>query len=492
MKRVFFHLILCLITIGYKSCSYAGYMKEQVEVAFKWNRVEFVSLPQPADSWVGPYRYFIPENNDIVGLGYHPASGLMVVTLERLRLGVPATIAAFCVKEYRFGSNPKFWAFPNFEIQAMRASDFTSQSRGLSKKSFNQGKNIYNWNSYYEGIYNGSYHNLYQKPINNYKPTYLEPAILAQDPSSNDFRIISVYEVMMDEKCNRAFFLDAGMVQYDNVSTIIQKPAILVYDLPYNGCQTRNFQLIRRVEFPDDLATMSPYSNFHMTLDFQSNQCDDLYIYVANFFGHLIVVYDYKRNDFWYFTGHPSFQPVASESYIVYDETLDFLLPVGIYTIALGYRDKNGDRPAYYVAGASTAQYVVSTKILKDKRKSPTNYNANVFKIKGYRGCFSQASKMAVDYTYGVVFYAELQSRRISCWNVNKPLNPDNIGVIYESDEPFFPLAMFIDSHGYLWFSSGRVVYLFFTSWPIDLNENNFNFYRIKVSDAIKGTICEE
>ncbi|XP_055680095.1 L-dopachrome tautomerase yellow-f2-like [Lutzomyia longipalpis] len=483
MNKLIFQAICCIV-FGLS----AVYV--QAEIAFKWNKIEFESLPQSPDTLVGPDRYYIPENIDIVGLGLHSASGLMFAVLARIRPGVPATIAAFCLSEHKIGSSPKLWAFPNFVIQTLRTSDFYGQSfrsnarRFTKKPIYNQGINFYDWNSQYGGNY-PSHHYLYQKPI------YSDPSTLYSQATARDFRIISTYQVVVDEKCNRAFFLDTGMVLYANVSSIIQNPALVVYDLPVDGCETRNFRLIRRIEFPDKLAKMGPFSYYYMTLDFQSNQCDDLFIYIGNFFEYFLVVLDYKKNEFWYFNDNPTFRAVTAESHFIYDKTLNFVMESGIYSVFLDYPDKSGDRTAYYVDGGSTVQYAVSTKVLKNKKKSPQNYNKNDFKLIGHRGCNTQTAATVVDYTYGVVFYAELQSKRITCWNMRKPLNPDNIGVVFESEKLSFPFSIIIDSSGYLWFNSGNLVYLYFTTKGIDINKTNMYYFRIKVSDAIRGTVCE-
>ncbi|XP_055680103.1 L-dopachrome tautomerase yellow-f2-like [Lutzomyia longipalpis] len=453
--------------------------KSHVEEVYKWKKVEFESLPQPEDSYVGPYKYYAPENSDVMGMGYHPASGLMIVILGRLRPGSPATIAAFCANEYKFGSSPKFWAFPNFEIQALRASDF-DQRAGRSKKKHKETINYQHYVQYAPSkpIY----------PIPNW-PTY-ETATKSPSTGSN-FRIISAYQVEIDYKCNRAYFVDVGHLNYFLRGFInIQKPSILVYDLPEDGCKTRNFQLIRRVEMPDSVAARNPFGIVYITLDKQSSDCDDLYLYINNFDTYTIV-YDYKRDDFWHFTGHPSFEPVVAESFYVYEDALYSQVVEGLMSYALGYADANGDRTAYYITGASTAQYEVSTKILKDKSKAPMNYEEDDFRIMGYRGCFSQAGKMAVDYTYGVVFYAERQSNRIRCWNMKKLLNPDNIGVVFDSFFVQYPFSLFIDPEGYLWFNNSRLPILAFTNMTLDLNTINNRFFRVKISDAIRGTVCE-
>lgn len=409
-----------------------------------------------------------------MGMGYHPASGLMLVAVGRLRPGTPATAAAFCAKKYKSGSSPKLWAFPDYETNALRDSDFYNKLNRRKRKPSNSQNN-----SDIEGRHYDQQKLTYQKPVT----TFLT--------NSEKFRIISVYQMNVDEKCHRVFFVDVGVLNYFlNVTNVIQKPALLVYDLPPDGCESRKFRLIRRVEIPDRVASHNPFGILYTTIDYQSENCDDLYLYIMNFDSYLIV-YDYKRNDFWHFTNHPTFQPITAESFFVYEKTLHYQLLEGLMSVALGYPDRNGDRTAYYLTGASTAQFAVSTRILKDKRKSPTHYNLDDFRIVGYRGCLSNAGKMAVDYTYGVIFYAERQSNRIRCWNMNKPLNPDNLGVVFESDKIQYPLTIFKDSRGYIWFNSCRLPILAFTNTSLDLNEVNNRFFRIKVRDAIRGTVCE-
>lgn len=83
-------------------------------------------------SYIGPYLYHIPENNNIVGMGYHPQSGLMIVAITRTRPGVPITMGAFCVKFYSVGSSPKIWAFPDNEANLLKSSDYDSITIALS------------------------------------------------------------------------------------------------------------------------------------------------------------------------------------------------------------------------------------------------------------------------------------------------------------------------------------------------------------------------
>uniref|UniRef100_A0A1B0D646 Uncharacterized protein n=2 Tax=Phlebotomus papatasi TaxID=29031 RepID=A0A1B0D646_PHLPP len=215
MKR----LILQGISLALFFLSTSSYDNNYVEEIYKWKRVEYENLPKPANSLVGPYRYYIPENIDIMGMGYHSASGLMLVAVGRLRPGTPATAAAFCAKKYKSGSSPKLWAFPDYETNALRDSDFYNKLNRRKRKAANSQSN-----SDIDGRHYDQQKLTYQKP---------ETTFLA---SSEKFRIISVYQMNVDEKCHRVFFVDVGVLDYFlNGTNVIQKPALLVYDLPPDG-----------------------------------------------------------------------------------------------------------------------------------------------------------------------------------------------------------------------------------------------------------------
>ncbi|GAB0088338.1 hypothetical protein DMENIID0001_027410 [Sergentomyia squamirostris] len=486
-----FHLFL------FATLVWTIWAESYVEEIFKWKKVTYQNLPQSANSYVGPYKYYIPENNDIASIAYHPASGLMIANIIRVRPGIPATLAAFCVNEYSVGSSPALWGFPNYEVNALIASDFQEESDDdddddtdyrYHKKPIKYGQNYH---------YHGSHNYFGGHPIYQQKPYYTLKPITTKSPPQKPYyglkRIVSTYATTVSEKCNRAYTIDVGVLNYyGNSTTVIQKPAILVFDIPLNCCETRNFPLVRKSIFPDDIANNVPFGILFFTLDYQSEDCDDFFMYITNPYAVTIIVYDYKRDDFWFFNNHPSFAPVIAESHMVFDETLLYDYPVGVFDFALGYPDEYGDRTAYFVPGASTAQFAVSTAVLKDKDNAPANYNSDDLVIMGYRGCNSQTARMAVDYTYGIVFYLELQSKRVRCWNMKKPLNPDNIGVILESSDKFlYGLSMFVDSSGYLWFNSCHIPILFFTDDPLDFTEVNAKAFRVKVSKAIRGTVCE-
>ncbi|XP_055680085.1 L-dopachrome tautomerase yellow-f2-like [Lutzomyia longipalpis] len=467
-----------------------GYSKNYVQEVFKWKRIEYENLPLPDNTLIGPYKYHIPENNDLVSIGYHPASGLMLVNIFRCRPGVPITVGAFCVKNYKYGSSPKIWGFPNYELNTLQASDYAGGNEDdLSQREFYNKNYFKREGNYYAkgGHYYTDYYEYY-----NFKPNYLRASLSSLSQPVGHKRIISALHTVIDEKCSRVFLLDNGVLQfYPNTTYNVQKPALVEISLPSDGCENKNFPITRRSEVPDRISSKGSNGFMYMTMDFQTEgSCDDLFLYITNPFNSYLVVYDYRKDKFWAFD-HETFKPVISESHFVFDN-LHLDMPLGVMSMALGYPDEDGDRTAYYLPFASTAQYAVSTKILKNSKLSPNKFNQDSFKIMGYRGCGHEVDKMAIDYTYGVIFFVEIRSKEVRCWNINKPLNPDNIGVVYKSDKTFFYSQMFIDSRGYLWFHSSHVPIEFLTLQPLNLQEVNSRSFRVKVSDAIKGTVCDD
>ncbi|XP_055680090.1 L-dopachrome tautomerase yellow-f2-like [Lutzomyia longipalpis] len=484
-----------------------SYPKDHVEEVFQWKKVEFENLPQPENSYVGPYPYYIPENVDVTSAGgYHPASGLFLTITARFRPGIPTSFGAFCVHEYKYlGSSPKIWGFPNYEMNAFRPEDFAGgsleENQGSKTKNnaeelrilenpLNATKNK-DEDEERKGYKNknqdhGSYGNnpVVQIPIYS-KPTY--PVAQTKDNT----RIISVFYTIIDEKCNRALFMDNGqVVYYRNTTYRIQKPAILVVDLPIDGCETRNFPIFRRSEIPRRIAQKGPDGYMAPAIDYQSDSCDDFFLYIPNGFYNFFLVYDYKRDEFWAFD-HESFLPVVAESFFVFRKTFHYDLPIGAFAVSLGFPDKYGDRLAYYTQMAGTAQFSVSTRVLKNRRKSPENYSKYDFRIMGYRGSGHQAMRTAIDYTYGVMFYSEVQSTQIRCWNIHKPLIPDNIVVVFQSKKVQMGIYIAVDSLGYLWFHSSHIPIDYTTAIPLNLEEVNSRTFRMKIEDAIRGTVCE-
>ncbi|XP_055680108.1 L-dopachrome tautomerase yellow-f2-like [Lutzomyia longipalpis] len=468
MKKIFLGCVLLLTTLNLSICG------EQIEAEeiYTWKSVEFEDLPTIEKSLLGDYPYYIPENNNIVDIGYHVASGVMLVVIVRARPGVPVALGAFCAKEYESGSSPKIWGFPNYEVNTLPDKSFSAAPLEDDKKgellTFGE-----------QGLPYG--HNL---------PIYYEPspAIGSQELD----KLVTLYYVTIDDKCNRVFFVDIGVVNYyRNTTYYVQNPALVAIDLPTNGCDSRDFPTNRRAEFPPNIAARGNDGYGSVVLDYQaSGECDDLFLYIPNAFYDFLLVYDYKNDKFWN-VNHETFHPVLPESFFIFDKTFPFQAPFGIYPITLGQSDENGDRKFYYAPMASLNLFSVPTNILKDSTKSPDKYGEDDFKLVGQKESHHQSTSVVIDHNTGVMFFGGTESNQILCWNTKKPFKPENIEVIYESENLLVAYDVKIDAENNLWFISNHIPVIFFSDNALDLNEINTRVFRVKVADAIKGTVCE-
>ncbi|XP_059611834.1 L-dopachrome tautomerase yellow-f-like [Phlebotomus argentipes] len=392
-----------------------------------------------------------------MGINHHAASGLMITTVARLRAGVPSTLNAFCLADYQQGTSPHLWGFPNYDRNTLQASFYNEGRKGHHNKN----------------KYSGGYYNHFYGGYNR----------------DNDYTIVSTYFPNVDERCNRLFVVDTGDLYYSpSISYNVQNPALLVYELPANGCQTRNFPLIRRVEIPNHLWNIKLGLDF-INFDYQSKgSCDDVFLYITNDSDGVLIVYDYKRGEFWSFDD-VSMKPVQAERFVTFEDKV-YEFPLGIVSVGLGYLDKDGDRNVYFGTGSTEAEYLVSSRVLKNKKASYSS-NPDDFKQIGYLGCNTQIFKHVFDPTTGVIFFGETNSKRISCWNTKLRLSPDTTGVVLESDLLLFPADMYIDSEGYLWFLGNHMPLIYLTEDPLDLTNVNSNVLRVKTTDAIRGTVCD-
>ncbi|XP_059612752.1 L-dopachrome tautomerase yellow-f-like [Phlebotomus argentipes] len=432
------------------------------------------------DTYIGPYKYNLPYNNDIIGIEYHHYSKLMFGIVVRLRPGVPSTLNAFCTTDYAKNSSPRYWGFPNYEVNQLKASYYgqtRDAGRQLEQKHSNYSAGYFNY------FFGGSRHSLQYGTQKHYKKTY---------NSVDGFNIVSSHHLIVDNRCNRLYALDSGTLHYSATEIYtVQLPAILVFDLPLNGCQTRNFPVIRRVEIPGYLFNNPVGYNF-LSLDQQpKGTCDDVYVYASNAFDNRVLVYDYKKNSFWN-VEHTLMKPFIAESYMLFREDYNYQLPLGVVNIALGWPDKNGDRPAFFTPGSSQAQYVFSSKYLKNPKSFSYKHGfKDYITLLGYRGCGSQAYREVFDESTGVMFFAEMQSNKLTCWNTALPISPDTVGVVFESEALQFISGLLIDPTGYLWFHSSQVPIDYLTQIPLDITDVNSRTFRIKVPDAISGTVCD-
>ncbi|XP_055688247.1 L-dopachrome tautomerase yellow-f-like [Lutzomyia longipalpis] len=481
--------VFCVLAgfIGFGICA-----NSDVESIYYWRNVNYENLPLADDAMIGPYPYYIPTNNDIIGIEYHAASGLFIASVVRIRPGIPSTQNAFCVSDYAKGTSPHIWGFPNYAVNTLKASFFHDPVSGITRSNlkgteetdrmnitYSAGYYKYFFEDYRRGLVYGGHKKTSKKHYNYPYST------------DEDYTIIDSHHPLVDNRCNRLFNVDSGVLHYSTSEQFdVQFPSLLIYELPYDGCRTRRFPLLRRVEIPRHLWEVSLGYNFISIEYIPKGSCDDVFIYVGNAFDNRLLVYDYKRNNFWNIEDS-SMKPILSEANMVFNGDFDYTLVLGITSITFGWPDKDGNRIGYYSPGSSQGEYTVSSKYLRNPDKFYHKDKSDQFTLVGYGGCNSQVYKHIFDEETGVIYFAEMQSRRVSCWDTRKPFNPDNIGVVYQSDELEFVSGLLFDSAGYLWFHSSQVPIDFLTSDPLDLTKINSQTFRVKLSEAIRGTICE-
>ncbi|GAB0095600.1 hypothetical protein DMENIID0001_109970 [Sergentomyia squamirostris] len=102
-----------------------------VDEIYTWNYVDYKNLPHPEDSYITPEEpYYVKGNTNVEGIGYHAPTGLFIVTVARVKKGVPSTVNAFCADDYEVGSNtPKVWGFPSYEMNEVRPEYFDNAKR---------------------------------------------------------------------------------------------------------------------------------------------------------------------------------------------------------------------------------------------------------------------------------------------------------------------------------------------------------------------------
>ncbi|KAK5644623.1 hypothetical protein RI129_005923 [Pyrocoelia pectoralis] len=293
-----------------------------------------------------------------------------------------------------------------------------------------------------------------------------------------DNHIISTFRIEVDA-CDRLWVMDTGLADILGSAEQYSKPALVVFDLNTD-------RLLRRYEFkPSDLKESSFLAN--VVVDVQHDRCDEAFAYIPDLGGYAIVVYSWKNNESWRVNhNYFHFDPLNGDLTV---GGINFQWKDGIFGLALSRVMRKGYRTLYFHPLVSTHEFSVSTEVLRNQTLASDPNSYNLYKIEGNRGVATQASSSNLDLQTEVLFLTQLQKDGIACWNTNKPLNPDNVGIVAQDREALvFPNDLKIDAERNLWVLSDRMpVFLFHT---LNKNEYNYRIFRIKVDDAIANTPC--
>nr|3Q6K_A Chain A, 43.2 kDa salivary protein [Lutzomyia longipalpis]3Q6K_B Chain B, 43.2 kDa salivary protein [Lutzomyia longipalpis]3Q6T_A Chain A, 43.2 kDa salivary protein [Lutzomyia longipalpis]3Q6T_B Chain B, 43.2 kDa salivary protein [Lutzomyia longipalpis] len=293
--------------------------------------------------------------------------------------------------------------------------------------------------------------------------------------------LTSIYQPVIDD-CRRLWVVDIGSVEYRSRGAKdypSHRPAIVAYDL-----KQPNYPEVVRYYFPTRLVEKPTYfGGFAVDVANPKGDCSETFVYITNFLRGALFIYDHKKQDSWNVT-HPTFKAERPTKFDYGGKEYEF--KAGIFGITLGDRDSEGNRPAYYLAGSAIKVYSVNTKELKQKggKLNP--------ELLGNRGKYNDAIALAYDPKTKVIFFAEANTKQVSCWNTQKmPLRMKNTDVVYTSSRFVFGTDISVDSKGGLWFMSNGFP-------PIRKSEKfkyDFPRYRLMrimdTQEAIAGTACD-
>ncbi|XP_017769532.1 PREDICTED: protein yellow-like [Nicrophorus vespilloides] len=303
--------------------------------------------------------------------------------------------------------------------------------------------------------------------------------IIPKDNKIDIDSVVSTFRVTVDS-CDRLWVMDTGLADILGEGNQVAKPALVIYDLNTD-------KLIKRYEFqPSDLKEDSFFAN--VVVDVNPGRCDEAFAYVPDLGAYGLVVYSCQENTSWRVQHNFfHFDPLKGDFNV---GGLNFQWTDGVFGLALSAIQNDGYRTMYFHPLASTKEFSVSTRVLQNKTIATDPHSYYLFKIEGEKGDLGQASASDLDETTGVVFMTQLNRDAVACWNPRKPLSPNTLALVAQDKERLiFTNDLKIDSEQNLFILSDRMPSFLYTE--LDPNMVNYRIFRIKVADAIRGTVCE-
>ncbi|CAB3246515.1 unnamed protein product [Arctia plantaginis] len=284
---------------------------------------------------------------------------------------------------------------------------------------------------------------------------------------------VSVYRPRVDV-CGRLWLVDTGLLEVPNSRVQIKQPEVIVFDLATDK------EIVRYQFKQSDLFNGTTSGFISITVDVTRTNCDNAYAYINDLATGGLVVFSLKERDSWRFS-HPSFNYDPASIFNLGEYTINWR--DGIFSIALSDPDSRGIRTAYYHPFISAQEFSITTDILKNKNGDFENN----FKLLGVRGLLSQSASHVYHGPTRTLLFANIAQNGILCWNVDKSLTQTALA-----------------AHNQQWLAyitdikvSGDYVYVLvnqmhnFIYSRLDPSVYNFFVLGAKVTDLIKGTVCD-
>ena len=160
-------------------------------------------------------------------------------------------------------------------------------------------------------------------------------------------------------------------MEFPNNRIVVKRPSVWVINL--NGDI-----LIRRFEIPVNLVETGR-GLVSLTVDDPDGTCQDAFAYITDWFTSNLIVYSLSQNRAWkvehnYFFFDPLYGNFNVGGY-------QFSRRDGLFSIALSHRLSDGQKIAFFHSMCTDAEFVVSTKILRNETLATRTFHGNDFKV---------------------------------------------------------------------------------------------------------------
>lgn len=226
----------------------------------------------------------------------------------------------------------------------------------------------------------------------------------------------------------------------------------------------------------------------NIIVDVTNETCENAYAYLPDLGSYGLIVYSWNENETWRIKHHYfHFDPLNGNFHV---GGVNFQWTDGLFGLALSPVDEEGHRTIYFHPLSSLREFSVSTRIVRNKTLATDTSTYYEYKNLGFKGENSQATASFLDEETGVLFFTQINKNGIGCWNTNKTLGPENVGLVAQDDESYiFPNDLKVDHAGKLWVLTDKLpVYLYKELKPEVVN---YRIFSGKAKEVVKGTVCE-
>ncbi|XP_018901286.2 protein yellow-like [Bemisia tabaci] len=292
----------------------------------------------------------------------------------------------------------------------------------------------------------------------------------------------SVVSVRLD-RCNRLWALDAGTVKGGDAQERRGATGVHVFDVETNRVlRSRFFELGDGFQEPQ-VATI--------VVDVTTADCNNAFAYVSDHRNCLLFVYSW-RNDFWHKISHSFFHVDPTLVDFVDDGMRSREARFGVYSLALSQVERDEFRRLFFSPFASRVQFIVSTRVLRNKTIDVEREAIYEFKMMGNRSPFSQTTASTFDEETGVLFYTLTARNALGCWSYRKGdefIDSTQWSVKGRVHDFAHPIDVRVDKRGSIWLLNNNYMDILLNMTLPEVT--TYEIYTAKVRELIADTVCD-